>query len=364
MSRDRTLAALVLIALAPAAAMARGEQALRAELRASGFRIVHETLRDGNWELAIRNADGSKPVNLTRTPHVSELYPKASPDGRHIAFVAIDGAGRSKAQSVHLMKTDGSDRTLVAPHGRQPFWSPDGKTLAFTMGAEATAPEGGYENKGLYFYNIETRALSEAPRTDVAGLLAPGFTPDGQWVVASVIDGMGFHHAVAAFTVQGKEIVPLAKAHWEHGRPCKNIYQCRPDVSPDGTRIAWGKDDIDNRLGGGRRSMYLEVAHIDLAAPSPRITRYTYPVKNKWPREVYHVDWSPDGKYLAFSEGSRGTGRIAGTRHALGREAPGWDIRVVRAAEPHTVVQITHDGFSNKEADWVPPVAARDGADR
>ena len=164
------------------------------------------------------------------------------------------------------MKTDGSDRALVAPHGRQPFWSPDGETLAFTMGAEATAPEGGYENKGLYFYSIETRALSEAPRTDVAGLLAPGFTPDGEWVVASVINGMGFHHGIAAFTVSGKQIIPLAKAHWEHGRPCKNIYQCRPDVSPDGTRIAWGKDDIDNRLGGGRRSMYLEVAHIDLAA--------------------------------------------------------------------------------------------------
>jgi len=78
MSRDRTLAALVLIALAPAAAMARGEQALRSELRASGFRIVHETLRDGNWELVIRHADGSKPVNLTRTPHVSPSTARAA----------------------------------------------------------------------------------------------------------------------------------------------------------------------------------------------------------------------------------------------------------------------------------------------
>ena len=364
MSRDRTLAALVLIALAPAAAMARGQQALLSELRASGCRIVHETRREGNWELMLRNADGSKPVNLTQTPHVDEMYPKASPDGRRLAFVALEGAGKRRARNLYCMALDGGDRILVAPHGRQPFWSPDGQSIAFAMGDKATAREGGHASKGLYLYNVATRSLSEAPRAGVQGLLAPGFSPDGQWVVASIIDGMGFRHAVAAFTLRGEETLPLARAHWEHGRRLRNIYQCRPDVSPDGTRIAWGKDDVDNRLGDGRRSMYLEVAHIDLAAPAPRITRYTCPVKNRWPQEVYHVDWSPDGKHIAFAQGPRGTGRMAGTRQAVGREAPGWDIRVVRATEPYTVVQITRDGLSNKEPDWVPAPRAARGAGR
>src|SRR5713101_7039876 len=54
---------------------------LLAELKAYTHKIVYETNRDGNWELYLMNADGSDPVNLTRTPDVDELYPKPSPDG-------------------------------------------------------------------------------------------------------------------------------------------------------------------------------------------------------------------------------------------------------------------------------------------
>ena len=230
------------------------------------------------------------------------------------------------------------------------------------MGDKPTAREGGYANKGIYLYDVETRALTEAPRSDIKGLLAPGFSPDGRWVVASLIEGMGLHHAVAAFEPRGEALIPLARAHWEHGRRLRNIYQCRPDVSPDGTRIAWGKDDIDGRLGRGRRSMSIEVAHIDLAAPEPRITRYTYPVECRWPQETYFVDWSPGGSYIAFSQGPRGRGRVAGTRHVLGQQAPGWNIRVVRVTKPHTVVQITRDGLSNKEPDWVPALPGEGAA--
>ena len=41
---------------------------LLAELRHYRHKIVYETNRDGNWELYLCNADGSNPVNLTRTP--------------------------------------------------------------------------------------------------------------------------------------------------------------------------------------------------------------------------------------------------------------------------------------------------------
>src|SRR5580698_3892528 len=57
---------------------------LRAELIHYRHKLVYETNRDGNWELYVCNADGSHPVNLTRTPDVGELYPKPSPDGTKI----------------------------------------------------------------------------------------------------------------------------------------------------------------------------------------------------------------------------------------------------------------------------------------
>src|SRR5262245_48704256 len=49
---------------------------LLTELKSYPHKIVYESNRDGNWELYLVNADGSDPVNLTRTPDVDELYPK------------------------------------------------------------------------------------------------------------------------------------------------------------------------------------------------------------------------------------------------------------------------------------------------
>ena len=47
------------------------------------------------------DADGSNPVNLTRTPDLNELYPHVSPDGAKICFVADEGKGESTIRSVH-----------------------------------------------------------------------------------------------------------------------------------------------------------------------------------------------------------------------------------------------------------------------
>ena len=60
------------------------------------FKLVHETYRrtEGkeNWEIFMRNADGSNPVNLTNTPDVDEMYPHVSPDGTKICFGQIGRA--------------------------------------------------------------------------------------------------------------------------------------------------------------------------------------------------------------------------------------------------------------------------------
>lgn len=51
-----------------------------------------------------------------------------SPDGRRIAFVAVDG--------IFVMDRDGSQRTKVSPNGEQPRWSPDGQWLVFSIHGE------------------------------------------------------------------------------------------------------------------------------------------------------------------------------------------------------------------------------------
>src|SRR6266404_4440343 len=91
---------------------------LLTELKTYPHKIVYESNRDGNWELYLVNADGSDPVNLTRTPDVDELYPKPSPDGSKICFVADQGKGDAKKRDIYYMNSDGTGRVKVAENGR------------------------------------------------------------------------------------------------------------------------------------------------------------------------------------------------------------------------------------------------------
>ena len=69
---------------------------LSEELKAVPHKIIYETWHEDNWELLIAGADGSRPVNFTRTPQVHELYPRVSPDGTKVCFVCDEGEGASK----------------------------------------------------------------------------------------------------------------------------------------------------------------------------------------------------------------------------------------------------------------------------
>ena len=100
------------------------------ELKTCPHKIVFETCRGGNWEIYIMNADGSNPVNLTRTPDADEFYPKASPDGTKLCFVVDEGKGTAKARNLYLMDLDGTQRTKVADNAREPCWSSDSQSIA------------------------------------------------------------------------------------------------------------------------------------------------------------------------------------------------------------------------------------------
>src|SRR5438445_5692329 len=129
---------------------------LLAELKSYPHKIVYESNRDGNWELYSMNADGSDPVNLTRTPDVDELYPKPSPDGSKICFVADEGKGEAKVRSVYYMNSDGTGRVKVAERGREPCWSADGKEIAYAKDELEKFTFHDAATKGLFIYNLET----------------------------------------------------------------------------------------------------------------------------------------------------------------------------------------------------------------
>ena len=292
-------------------------------------KIVYETWHENNWELFMVGFEGSDPENLTRTPEVHELYPHVSPDGTRVCFVSDEGEGASKIRNVYYMNLDGSGRTLVAKNARQQCWKPDGRGIAYLKGEFEEFCYKDYASKGLFVHELATGRHRQHPNKDLHHLYNVCWSPDGNWFVATVHGGMGYKHAILAIEADGPKVFNLG------------IPGCRPDVSPDGKKIAWGPSDWALRVGD-----------LDLTGPEPKVTNARDVVTSSKPMEVYHVDWSPDGKYLAFSRGTSRK-RLGLAPEAVGARAEGWNICVADAAATNRWVAITTDGNCNKEPDWV-----------
>jgi len=318
------IAPVILIALIPACALAAPD------LSACPYKIVWESFRDGNGELYCANADGSNAVNLTNTPDANELYPHVSPDGTKVCFVIDQGEGDQKTRSVWYMNLNGSGRTKVADNGREPCWGPDSNTIAYLGSEFPQFTVTDYATKGLFFYDLTTQTHRQHPNQNLYHLYNICWGPDGKWFVTTVHAGMGYDHAILAFEADGQGVYNLG------------IPGCRPDLGPDGRKIAWGASD-----------WVLQVADIDFTGPQPKVSNRRDVVTSKEPMKIYHIDWSPDGRWVTFARGPEGP-KMSPAVEMIGINAQGWNICVADATKTNDWEAITSDGASNKEPDWAP----------
>jgi Tol biopolymer transport system component len=296
------------------------------------FKIVYETyITDGtaNWELFMVNADGSNPINLTNTPNLHEMYPHVSPDGKKICYVVDEGTNRrNMVRSVYYMNIDGTNRVLVARYGREPCWGPDSKSIAYLKGEFETYDTSEYATAGLVIYDIQTGTSKAHPNSSLEHLYAICWSPDGKWFLGVVKGNTQYSDAILAIEADGTKVYDLAK--W-------GVKGCRPDFSSDGKMMTWGETDWD-----------LCVGQIDFNGTEPKvenIRKYAGCNRNS---KVYHVDFSPDCKYVTFSYGPSSGGQN------VGGFARGWNICVTDMSGKW--IQITSDGNHNKEPDWVFPI--------
>lgn len=336
-------AAVTLLAQVPASQPASKPRLSLRQLKDYPSRLVYETYRDNNFELFLMNADGSNPVNLTKTPDVDEMYPHASPDGTKICFVADEGKGDTRRRSVYYMNIDGTGRTKVAENANQPCWSPDGTVIAYLGGVPFPLAADQCANKGLYFYDLKTGKRTEHVNKDIQRFLCISWSPDGKWFSASALGGLGYAHSVIVFEANGTR-------HGEIRRHEGFDWQCRPDFCPDGKRLAYVKElgDLPDKFFG------IVAEDIDMTASVPTVSHPRWVVKSPDPMETYHGDWSPDARFVAYSRGPKQQNKMKPAAYVVGVQAKGWDIWAAVADETNNCVQLTHDGLSNKEPDWVP----------
>ncbi|HEV8543347.1 MAG TPA: hypothetical protein VGR78_13210 [Verrucomicrobiae bacterium] len=321
--------------------------AFRDQLKTVPFKIAYETYVDNNWEIFVMNADGSNQINLTKTPGVHEHYPQVSPDGTRICYSVDTGEGRETVRSLWVMDTDGKNRKKLVDNAREPFWAPDGKVIGYLPQEYPKFNVIDYYTKGMNFYHLDTGKIEEHPNSaKLHHLYNPSFSPNGKWIAATVHAGMGYGHAILLIERNGDKIINL------------DIPGCRPCISPDGKQIAWGPGDHE-----------IAAAPLDTDSDNPKVGERRVRIKDEKDK-IYHVDWSPDNKYLSISRGPEGEGDLTkpGTFRAaceiVGIYAEGWNIIAVPARDGTVDLQkagdaefttLTTNGASNKESDWFWP---------
>jgi len=333
---------------AAGSAAPRAKVPLRRKLTAMPAKIAWECYVNGNWEIFTMNADGSDKVNITRTPNRHEHYPQISPDGTKIAYSVDEGEGRDTVRSLWVMDINGKHPRKIADHAREPFWSPDGKTIGYLQQEYPRFDVMDFYTKGMYFYSLATGKTTPHPNSArLHHLYNPGFSQNGKWIVATVHAGMGYGHTILLIEAHGNRILDL------------KIPGCRPRLSPDNRHIAWGSGDHE-----------LDIAPINLDSSNPSVGPWSLRITDDR-NKIYHIDWSPDSRFVAFSRGPEGQGDLSkrGSFQAaceiVGVYAGGWNVYATSAERTGTldlqhatdsdVAQLTTNGSSNKQPKWFRP---------
>ncbi len=187
-----------------------------------------------------------------------------------------------------------------------------------------------YATKGLFVHDLTSARDQEHPNAEVHHLYNICSTPDGKWYVSSLHAGRATRTRLWRSRPGAKSLQP-GDSWLPAGR-----------VSPDGQRIAWASGDFS-----------LAIGELDFSGPEPRVLHAHDVLTSPKPMKIQHIDWSPDGRYVAFSRGPYKKG-LGMPPSLVGVQAPGWDICVADPSTTNRWVAVTTDGKSNKEPDWAP----------
>jgi Tol biopolymer transport system component len=238
--------------------------------------LAFVSVRDGNGEIYIMNADGSDQRRLTNQ-RAWDYFPTWSPDGKQIAFYTHLS---NTNWVIQVMDVDGAEQGLGNPRrltdnricDGAPYWSPDGTRIAFT-----SAPDCDPNNREIVVMNADGSQQRQLTHNDADDYLS-AWSPDSQQI-AFVSDR------------DGNDEIYVMQADGSNPRRLTDSpgHDHMPSWSPDGTQIVFVSDR------DGNDEIY--VMDVDGAERgSGNLRRLTNNPTIDW-----FPFWSPDGSQLVFN---------------------------------------------------------------
>ncbi|RPI52603.1 MAG: hypothetical protein EHM56_08210, partial [Chloroflexi bacterium] len=261
---DRDLTNIPHLAPDPADSQAPAAGADTAMLPAG--RLVYQSLRDGNWEIYVADADGANPMRVTRRD-AADVQPRLNRGCTRIVF-SNNASGNYEIATIGL---DGLGLQRLTQHeaaDTQPAWSPDGTRIVFQ-----STRDGQSEIYVIAANGSSLTRLTSHPAYDGY----PAWSPDGARIAFS--SNRSGSYAIWVMNADGSNPVQLSN---QPG----SVY---PVWSPDGLRLAYSAN------ADGDDFLELWVMNADGSQQQLRHDPGAGSVDG-WARS-----WSADGRWLAFT---------------------------------------------------------------
>lgn len=268
--------------------------------------LLFQSDRGGRARLYVLNVAAG---TVRRVGTVGEWFdeePRWSPDGQRIAFSSTRGGGSNL--DIFVMNADGSNIIRLTDHPspeQGPSWAADGQSLFYTGERDGRAE--------IYRVWLGDRRV-ERVTAGIDRAIMPAASPDGKYL------------AYAGQTIMYFQIYLLELATGTTRQITVGGGACRPAWSPDSQEVAFVRI--------AQEPSRLEVVRETGA-------RVVLEDAKLW---SYYPDYTPDGRYLAFS---------VSAEHHRGED---WDLAVMDPAKPGAFVRLTQGAGNDRVPDWRPTV--------
>jgi len=260
---------------------------LAREVHDKGWVVYSAKTDQGDWDLFLMRPDGSDRKNITRTPDVSEVAARFSPDGKKLLFYRMpkgEVLDNNRYGLYELVIADPDGSNLVSYGSEFPWasWSPDGRQLACLSKA------------GIQIVDVATRKVLR--KLDRKGMVEQLFwSPDGKWLTGTA-NGLGEHWAIGRMNAATGELNPVSDS---------DCFNCTSDWFPDSKHIVFSK-------GHPKTEGWAQLWKADAEGKTKSM------LYGEIGRHIYGGCLSPDGNYVLFTRSQEDLGQVDNSQTTMG----------------------------------------------